>query len=210
MLIAQAQPLNRIWKLIPNSHNHITQMLSMSMHAHLISGGGIDSDVEASWPHSFYNLWGTITTQDQTTCSTIFLHCPAQRVLCIFWQLIHLVQNQHWSQWQKQNTNSTSDVNSGPILHFQILFGVLFLLYGEDLTFETFVANNIKRSILSHLFDDQLHHISVLEACITRIKLNMVVARNCCQLQFNLASTNLQPKAFLWSVDLPLIFLNFT
>jgi hypothetical protein len=41
-----------------------------------------------------------------------------------------------------------------------------------------------------------LHHISVLEACITRIKLNMVVARNCCQLQFNLASTNLQPKAF--------------
>jgi hypothetical protein len=97
----------------------------------------------------------------------------------------------------KQNTNSTSDVNSGPILHFQILFEVLFLLYKEDLTFETFVANNIKRSILSHLFDDQLHHISVLEACITRIKLNMVIARNCCQLQFNLASTNLQPKAFL-------------
>jgi hypothetical protein len=72
----------------------------------------------------------------------------------------------------------------------------------EDLTFETFVANNIKRLVLSHLFDDQLHHISVLGAFIARIKLNVVVARNYCQLQFNLASTNLQPKSFSWSVDL--------
>jgi len=67
----------------------------------------------------------------------------------------------------------------------------------EDLTFETFVANNIKRLVLSNLFDDQLHHISVLGACITRIKLNVVVETNLENLFPNIAAFQVRFNFYL-------------
>jgi len=52
-------------------------------------------------------------------------------------------------------------------------FSIFAMKGSTSRIFETFVANNIKRLVLSNLFDDQLHHISVLGALHP-------TGKNCC------------------------------
>lgn len=65
------------------------------MWRYLVRAGQRDPDRQAPAPDGWDDLGGGVTAQDETTRCHVLLHGPAQRVLSVFGQSVHLGQQHH-------------------------------------------------------------------------------------------------------------------
>ena len=73
-------------------------MVVYRLRDYLVIGGSGDSQAQAATLDGRNDFTGGVAAEDQSTGGHVLLHGPAQGVLCILCQLVHLSQYHHYTE----------------------------------------------------------------------------------------------------------------